>query len=116
MPVNLAMQEGFALANQRLADREVSTLEAAAALGVTAVASASLLQTRVIASMPRGIETAIAGLSTHAQRALQFTRSAPGVTTALVGMSQARHVEENLGVAGAPLLDPAHFQGLFKGK
>jgi aryl-alcohol dehydrogenase-like predicted oxidoreductase len=39
------------------------------------------------------------GLETGAQRAIQFTRSTPGIAVALVGMSSAGHVRENLGVA-----------------
>jgi aryl-alcohol dehydrogenase-like predicted oxidoreductase len=39
------------------------------------------------------------GLGTNAQRAIQFTRSTPGIAAALVGMSKRAHVEENLGVA-----------------
>jgi len=31
-----------------------------------------------------------------AQTGIQFVRSMPGVTTALVGMSQVEHVDENL--------------------
>ena len=36
---------------------------------------------------------------TDAQRAIQFVRSTPGVTAALVGMSRREHVEENLETA-----------------
>jgi aryl-alcohol dehydrogenase-like predicted oxidoreductase len=39
------------------------------------------------------------GLETHAQRAIQFTRSTPGIAAALVGMSRRAHVVENVGVA-----------------
>ena len=38
---------------------------------------------------------------TNAQRAIQFTRSTPGVAAALVGMSRPAHVIENLRVAPA---------------
>ena len=37
-----------------------------------------------------------------AQRAIQFTRSTPGIAVALVGMGQPEHVRENLGVAPVP--------------
>jgi aryl-alcohol dehydrogenase-like predicted oxidoreductase len=39
------------------------------------------------------------GLETGAQRAIQFTRSTPGIAVALAGMSDAAHVRENVGVA-----------------
>jgi aryl-alcohol dehydrogenase-like predicted oxidoreductase len=38
-------------------------------------------------------------METDGQRALQFVRSTPGVTTALVGMKQLAHVDENLRTA-----------------
>jgi aryl-alcohol dehydrogenase-like predicted oxidoreductase len=38
-------------------------------------------------------------LQTDAQRALQFARSAPGITCALVGMKTPAHVEENAALA-----------------
>jgi aryl-alcohol dehydrogenase-like predicted oxidoreductase len=69
LPFNLAMTEGLAV------------IEAAQRLGVTVVASASILQGRV----------------PDPQAAIQFVRSTPGITTALVGMSRVEHVEENLG-------------------
>ena len=50
-----------------------------------------------------------------AQRALQFTRSTPGIAVALVGMSQVRHVEENLALAAVPPLTEAQYTGLFRG-
>ena len=68
LPFNLAMPEG------------IPVIEEAQGLGVTVVASASLLQGRI-----------------RPQEAIQFVRSTPGITTALIGMSQVEHVEENLG-------------------
>jgi len=38
----------------------------------------------------------LGSLETDAQSGIQFVRSAPGITTALVGMSHVAHVEENL--------------------
>jgi len=35
-------------------------------------------------------------LAMNAHSAIQFVRSAPGITTALVGMSRVEHVDENL--------------------
>src|SRR6266480_1431857 len=42
LPYNLAMPEAFTLQNQTIGDRRLSALEAAAVLGVTVVASASI--------------------------------------------------------------------------
>jgi aryl-alcohol dehydrogenase-like predicted oxidoreductase len=49
--------------------------------------------------MPEKLAGKMPGLETHAQRAIQFTRSTPGIAAALVGMSRRAHVVENVGVA-----------------
>ena len=54
-----------------------------------------------------------AAFATSAQRAIQFVRSTPGLTTALIGMKRAAHVEENLALAQQPLLSPEHLAGIF---
>ena len=95
LPFNLGMVEAFV-------DRPESVLEAAARLGVTVIASATLSQARVLGHMPDGVGEKLPGLATDAQRAIQFTRSTPGISVALVGMSRREHVLENLGVAGVP--------------
>jgi aryl-alcohol dehydrogenase-like predicted oxidoreductase len=63
--------------------------------------------------LPDEAKSAIPGFETDAQRSIQFVRSCPGITTALVGMSNALHVQENLAVLGKPVLDPAAFRRLF---
>jgi len=54
-------------------------IEEAQKLGVSVVTSASLLQGRI-----------------PPQMAIEFVRTTPGITTALIGMSRVEHVEENL--------------------
>ena len=56
------------------------------------------------------------GQRTDAQNAIQFVRSTPGITTALVGMKSADHVVENMQTALAPPLDEARYMRLYKGK
>jgi aryl-alcohol dehydrogenase-like predicted oxidoreductase len=68
-------------------------------LGITVMCSASILQGQLTRNLPEVMTVAFQGLETDGQRALQFVRSTPGVTTALVGMKQAKHVEENLKTA-----------------
>ena len=96
LPFNLAMPEALSLANETLDDEQMAVLEAAAELGVTVVASASMLQGRVARGLPDEVRQPMGSLATDAQTAIQFVRSAPGITTALVGMSNVKHVEENL--------------------
>jgi aryl-alcohol dehydrogenase-like predicted oxidoreductase len=99
LPVNLGMPEALVAENQPYRGAHVSLLEAAKALGVTVVASASMLQGKVARDLPERIRQPLGSLGTDAQTAIQFTRSTPGVTTALVGMSSRAHVEENLQLA-----------------
>jgi aryl-alcohol dehydrogenase-like predicted oxidoreductase len=99
LPFNLAMPEALVLDNQTYEGAHVSLLEAAKALGVTVVASASILQGQVARDIPAHIREPLGSLATDAMTAIQFVRSTPGITTALVGMSRRAHVEENLRLA-----------------
>jgi aryl-alcohol dehydrogenase-like predicted oxidoreductase len=94
LPFNLAMTEALTLGNQTLGGRECTTMEAASELNVTLIASAALLQGQVARNLPAFVGQAL-GLKNDAERALQFARSSPGITTALVGMSQVEHVRAN---------------------
>jgi aryl-alcohol dehydrogenase-like predicted oxidoreductase len=101
LPINLAMVEGIEVA------------EHASALGVTTIASASLLQSRLTWKLPDNVRTALGSLATNAQTALQFVRSAPGVATALVGMSRIEHVEQNLALVQVEPASQESFSQLF---
>src|SRR4030095_3317624 len=80
LPFNLAMPEAMTTTNETLDGESMTVVAAAKRLGVTVIASASLLQGRID---PRA--------------AIQSARAAEGITTALIGMSRVEHVEENLG-------------------
>lgn len=112
LPYNLAMPEAYAFKNQTVRGEPLSVLEAAQRLGLSVVVSASLLQSR-LAELPGSLSSRICGLSTSAQRAVQFARSGPGVTTALVGMKDRRHVEENLTLATHPPMSADELAQLF---
>jgi aryl-alcohol dehydrogenase-like predicted oxidoreductase len=96
LPVNLAMPEALFFQNQKLGEEYVSVVEAAQSFGITVIASGSLLQGQAARGLPEAIRDTLGSLRTDAQTGIQFVRSAPGVTTALVGMSSVAHVEENL--------------------
>jgi aryl-alcohol dehydrogenase-like predicted oxidoreductase len=113
LPFNLAMPEALTLANQVLDDSPVSTLEAAASFGVTVMCSASIFQGRVAQGLPKDLRESLGGLPNDAQAAIQFVRSAPGVATALVGMSTLEHVEQNLELAKVEPLKLEEFMKLF---
>lgn len=99
LPFNLAMPEPLILRNQSLDGEMLTVLESARRLGVTVIASSSLLQKQLTQNLADFIGQHLRDLDTDAQRAIQFVRSTPGVTSALVGMSKKNHVEENMGVA-----------------
>jgi predicted aldo/keto reductase-like oxidoreductase len=107
------MPEALTTPNQTAEGEQLSTLESASALGVTVVASASLLQGKVARGLPEHIREPLGSLATDAQTAIQFVRSTPGVTTALVGMSHREHVEENLQLVRVPRSSQEDFQRLF---
>jgi aryl-alcohol dehydrogenase-like predicted oxidoreductase len=113
LPLNLAMPEALTLANQTVAGEKFSLLEAAQTLGVTVVSSASIFQGRVARDLPETLRETLGSLRSDAQSAIQFVRSAPGITTALVGMSTREHVEENLELVGVEPLKPEQLLQLF---
>jgi aryl-alcohol dehydrogenase-like predicted oxidoreductase len=99
LPLNLGMSEALSNANQPLHGHQHTPLETAQELGLIVMCSASVLQGQLTRNLPPIILETFVGLETDGQRALQFVRSTPGVTTALVGMKQTRHVDENLQTA-----------------
>jgi len=113
LPFNLAMAEAFTNVNQTLDGEGVTFLEAAAGLGITVMSSASILQSRLSSGLPPTVGEAFPGLRSDAQRAIQFTRSTPGIEVALVGMSNLAHVEENLEVAKLPPAPMEEYLKLF---
>jgi aryl-alcohol dehydrogenase-like predicted oxidoreductase len=112
LPFNLAMTEALTLGNQSVGGKERTIMEAADELGITLIASASLLQGQVAQNLPQFVADAL-GLESDAERALQFVRSAPGITTALVGMSRTAHVEANARLVQAPPAGVEQFSKLF---
>ncbi len=113
LPFNLAMPEALASPSQHLEGERVTLLEAARALGVTVVSSASILQGKVARDLPEEVRAPLGSLATDAQTAIQFVRSTPGITTALVGMSRIEHVEENLQLARLAPAPEEEYQQLF---
>lgn len=115
LPLNLAMPEALAAPTQELDEATLPALVVARYAGLWTFASASILQGRLTAGLPAEIAEIFPGLGTDAQRALQFTRSAPGVTTALVGMSSPEHVRENLELVRHEPAAAEELQRLFAG-
>jgi aryl-alcohol dehydrogenase-like predicted oxidoreductase len=112
IPFNLGMTEALTLGSQKVGARERTAMEAADEFGITLIASASLLQGQVTRNLPPFVAEAL-GLESDAERALQFARSAPGITTALVGMSHTEHVHVNARIIGVPPATVDDFSKLF---
>ena len=105
LPFNTGMVEAYV-------EKPESVLRVAARLGIAVIASASLSQAQVLDNIPAKLAALLPDM-TNAQRAIQFTRSTPGITAALVGMSRREHVVENLGVAKAPPIAAAEYPRLY---
>jgi aryl-alcohol dehydrogenase-like predicted oxidoreductase len=114
LPLNLGMSEALSNVNQRAGGRDATLLEAAQTLNIAVMCSASVLQGQLTRNLPEMIRDTFQGLETDGQRALQFVRSTPGVTTALVGMKQLSHVEENLKTAQVPPAPWEQYSKLFQ--
>jgi len=99
LPVSAAVVTPATLRNQPVKDDLLSALEAAGELGLTVITSASIMQAQLLGRVPGLLAEAFPELENDVQRALQFTRSLPGVTTALVGMSRLEHVRQDLALA-----------------
>jgi aryl-alcohol dehydrogenase-like predicted oxidoreductase len=112
LPFNLGMTEALTLGNQSLRGRDRTVMEAAGELDITLIASASLLQGQVAKNLPGFVAESL-GLENDAERALQFVRSSPGITTALVGMSRVEHVKANARLVGVPPATVDEFTKLF---
>ena len=112
LPLNLAMPEAYLSPTQPMDGTAMTPLAAAQAAGLNVQTSASIMQARILRQLPEGFGAAL-GLQTPAQAALQFTRSCPGVTTALCGMGRAAHVAENVALLAVPKLDAVALGSLF---
>ncbi len=114
LPFNIGMPEALIRPNQVVGGKTVSMIQAARELGITLVASASLLQTHLVGKVSASVHSAI-GLRNDLECALQFVRSAPGISTALVGMKRVDHVKANLKLAGIPPVSQEQFRRIFTG-
>lgn len=109
LPFNLAMPEAFAFKNQR----GKSLLETANELGIAVVGSATLYQGQLTRGLPEHIRAAL-GTESDAHSAIQFARSAPHLTTALIGMGRPQHVSANIAAAMQPPVRDGQWLKLFE--
>ena len=95
LPINLAMTEAVRAQTQCVGRERFSALEAAHRLGISVVASATLMQSQLTRGLPDQVHAAFPGFHTDARRAIAFTQSLP-LSAALVGMKSVSHLDENL--------------------
>ena len=110
LPFNLAMLEAF---SRRPQQGGVSLLQAAGELGITVIGSATVYQGRLTKGLPEKLTKQFHGLSTDAQRSIQFSRSTPGLAVSLVGMSSPAHDAENLAIKDVPPLTEKEYYALY---
>jgi len=115
LPFNLAMPEALTRPNQVVGGRAMPMVQAARALGITLLTSAALLQGQLTKNLPAFVGAAL-NLKSNSALALQFARSVPGLTTALVGMSKPEHVKANLELVGVEPAPREQFMRLFEAK
>jgi aryl-alcohol dehydrogenase-like predicted oxidoreductase len=117
LPFSLAMPEAYALANQAVTSQssrqqKQSLLSTAAQLGLAVIGSATLQQGQLTHGLPDFVGR-ILDLSNDAENAIQFSRSAPGITTSLVGMGHKERVAANLKPAMVPPTPVEEWNRLF---
>jgi predicted aldo/keto reductase-like oxidoreductase len=115
LPFNLAMPEALTRPNQMVNGKAMPMVQAARDAGIALVTSAALLQGQLTKNLPSFVNSAL-GLKDNATLALQFARSVPGLTTALVGTSQVPHVKANLELVGIEPASREQFLKLFDSK
>jgi len=113
LPFNVDMADAFTVDAQTTDEGPVSTLEYAHDAGLSVVTSASIGQGDLAAALPPAVDAELSG-DTVAQRAINFARSAPGVTTSLVGMRSVDHVAENVAAGTFDPLGAAAFDAVFE--
>ncbi|UIP01167.1 aldo/keto reductase [Halobaculum sp. CBA1158] len=117
LPFNVRMAGAFTVAAHDAdgADGPVSALEFCHREGLSVVAAAALAGGDLAEpdAIPEGVATRLAG-DTPAQRALNFARSAPAVTTALVGCRRRAHVREAVAAGTFDPLGASAFDAVFE--
>ncbi len=100
VPLNLSKVEALSLRSQRLPGKPdlMTLLTAAIQLKLGVFTSAALDQGKLTRLLPPSVQTQFPRLASDSQRAVQFARSCPGVTTTLVGMKTLAHVKDILGL------------------
>lgn len=114
LPLNLAMPTALTTPTQTHQSRTWSAIRLARHLGLAVFASAPFMNgTLLHKPLPPELAELLPGTRTDAQRCLEFSRSAPGVSSCLVGTTNLDHLQEVLEVAFRPPLAENDFVKAF---
>ncbi len=114
LPFNVQMADAFTVRAHEGPEGPQSALEFAHEAGLDVFTSASILQGRLAdGGIPDDVAAKLSG-ETDAQRAINFARSAPGVTSSLVGMGSPAHVAENVAAGTHEPLGAGAFDSVFE--
>lgn len=115
LPYGLAMGEGAGLASQLGPDgHSAAILDGLRGTGTSVLASAPLYGGRLVGRVPKEVREAFPEATSDAQTCLQFVRSTPGITSAVVGMREPEHVDDNLALTRVPPAAPGLAGELFR--
>jgi len=113
LPFNVFMADAFTVESHDGPDGPQSALWFAHEAGLDVFTSASMMQGRLAEEMPESVEARLDG-ETRAQRAVNFARSAPGVTCSLVGTGSVEHAAENVDAGRYEPLGADAFDAVFE--
>jgi len=115
LPFSVVMADAFTEAAHAGSGGPTSALWFAREAGLSVFTSASIAQGALAdpGTIPDAVAERLPG-DTPAQRALNFARSAPGVTCALVGASSVEHVRENLAAGEFDAMGAGAFDATFE--
>jgi len=113
LPFNVHMADAFTARVHPFEGERRSALSVAHTLDLDVFASASLGQGDLADGLPPAVDAELTG-DTATQRAINFARSAPGVTCALVGASDADHVAEDIAAGTFDPLGARAFDAVFE--
>ena len=113
LPFNVGMADAFTVESHVGADGPQSALWFAQDAGLNVFTSASILQGRLASEFPEDVAERIEG-DTLAQKAINFARSGPGITSSLVGMRSPEHVRENVAAGTFQPLGASAFDEVFE--
>ncbi len=110
LPYNMYLDQALMIGNQTFEGKTESILEMAQRFGIGVFTSVPLMQAKLLSP---GVLPEFGNLI-PSLRALQFTRSTPGVLAPLVGHKSAEHVKENLEILQHPPIEESEFYALVK--